>query len=411
MERPLKLSTLLAAVCSAASFLTFSVPASAADCVRKQTALDTVICDDAGLREIDTAFTALIAQLHQRLESNNGKEYATIVADQLRWREALWRQCTPLTAACLLPRYKARAEFFKQDLAVVAGEMYLKTGLKVGGVPLDLRLLKDPGVYLGEERIVTPAERIDVAERYIDASVDALAFIANRGGNGSDCAQFPVYVVAVRPDMPPEVVSIPNMLGSAKGQQSCIDRITRLPDGIQFEIGAWPWVDGRVYAWKPKGGLFLRSTTSFQPKAGMHIHEAFAPTTVSARLSNGEFYDALRKATTALELNFANATEAFWFSWNQPYRSGDYIVLESCAHPGRQGECTGDFVAKAVYEQRTNRVFFAFSTLSSPPDCKAVKGSDPYDAALRGVQFFPPRARWQPDALSALTNRYCPRLR
>ena len=409
MERPLKPLALLAALYSAIAFL--AVPASAADCARKQTALDTVICNDSGLREIDAAFTASLSQLHQRLDSNNGKEYATIVADQFRWREALGRQCAPLTAACLLPRFKARADFFKQDLAVVAGEMYLKSGVKVGGMPLELRLLKDPGVYLGEDRIITPAERIDIVERYTDSSVDALAFIANRGGNGADCAQFPVYVVAVRPDVPPEIVSIPNMLGSAKGQQSCIDRITRLPDGFQFEIGAWPWVDGRVYAWKPKGGLFLRSTTSFQPTTGMHLHEAFAPTTPAARLSNGTFYDALRKATTALELNFASATEAFWFSWNAPYRRGDYIVLETCSHPGRQGECTGDFVGKAVYEQRTDRVFFAFSTLGSPPDCKAAKGSDPYDAALRGVQFFPPRVRWQPEALSVLTSRYCQRLR
>jgi hypothetical protein len=411
LERPLKPLALLVALCSAVSISLFSATASAADCARRQTALDAVICNDAGLRQIDGDFTRLIEELRAKLDFNNGHEYATIVADQLRWREALWRQCAPLAAACLLPRFKARQDFFKSDPMVSASELYLKTGVKIGGVPLDVRLLKDPGVYLGEDRIITPAERIDVAERYTDSSVDALAFIANRGGNGGDCAQFPVYVVAVRPDGPPEVVSIPNMLGSAKGQQSCIDRISRLPDGIQFEIGAWPWVDGRVYAWLPKGGLFLRATTSFAPKAGTHLREAFAPTSASSRLSNAPFYDALRKATTALELNFANATEAFWFSWSAPYRQGDYVVLESCAHPGRQGECTGDLVAKAIYEQRTDKVFFAFSTLTSPPDCKAAKGSDPYDAALRGVQFFPPRVRWQPEALSVLTNRYCPRLR
>ena len=383
----------------------------AADCSRTSTELDTAICNDRGLREIDSAIASLISDLHRKLDANNGREYATIVADQFRWRESLWRQCSPLNAACLLPRFKARLDYLKPQPMVLASEMYLKTGIKIGGVPLDLRSLKDPGVYLGDERIVTPAERIDVAERYSDPSVDALVFIADRGGNGSDCAQFPVYIVAVRPDAPPEVVSIPNMLGSAKGEQSCIDRISRLPDGLQFEIGAWPWVDGRVYAWKPKGGLFLRATTSFAPKAGTHLREAFAPTSVGSRLSNEPFYDALRRATTALELNFPIATEAFWFSWTPPYRRGDYIMLETCAHPGRQGECTGDFVAKAVYEQRTDKVFFAFSTVASPPDCKAAKGRDPYDAALRGVQFFPPRVRWQPEALSVLTSRYCPRLR
>ena len=411
MERPLKTLALLAALCSAVFVFLSPAPASAADCAGKPTALDVAICDNAELRQIDGDFTKLIAGLKAKLDFNNGREYATIVADQLRWREALWRQCTPLAAACLLPRFKARQDFFKSDPMVSASELYLKTGIKIGGVPLDLRMLKDPGIYLGETRIATPAERIDVAERYTDASVDALAFIANRGGNGADCAQFPVYIAAVRRDMPPEVLSIPNMLGSAKGQQSCIDHITRLPDGIQFEIGAWPWVDGRTYVWKPKGGLFLRATTSFAPKAGTRMRELFARSGPGDRLINEQFYEALKRATTALELNFASATEAFWFSWNAPHRQGDYVVLETCAHPGRQGECTGDFVAKAVYEQRTDRIFFAFSTVGSPPECKAANGQDPYDAALRGVQFFPPRVRWQPDALAVLKTLYCPRVR
>ena len=187
--------------------------------------------------------------------------------------------------------------------------------------------------------------------------------------------------------------------------------IMRISDGLLFEIGAWPWVDGRTYVWKPKGGLFLRATTSFAPKAGTRMRELFAPGNASGRLNNEQFYEALRKATTALELNFASATEAFWFSWNAPYREGDYVVLETCARPGKKDECTGDFVGKAVYEQRTDRVFFAFTTVAAPPECKAGNGRDPYDAALRGVQFFPPRVRWQPAALAVLTTLYCPRIR
>lgn len=411
MERPLKTLTLLTALCSAVSALLFFAPASAADCAGKPTALDAAICDNAELRQLDSALTALIARLYQTLNINNGREYATIVADQLRWREALWRQCVPLSTACLLPRFKARLDYLKPEPMVLAGELYLKTGVKIGSVPLDLRTLKNPGVYLGEERIAGPTERVDVAERYTDSSVDALAFIANRGGNGADCAQFPVYIAAIRADEPPEVLSIPSILGSAKGLQSCIDRIMRISDGLLFEIGAWPWVDGRTYVWKPKGGLFLRATTSFVPKAGTRMRELFAPGNASGRLNNEQFYEALRKATTALELNFASATEAFWFSWNAPYREGDYVVLETCARPGKKDECTGDFVGKAVYETRTDRVFFAFTTVAAPPECKAGNGRDPFDAALRGVQFFPPRVRWQPAALAVLTTLYCPRIR
>jgi uncharacterized protein len=411
LERPLKSLTFPTALCGAVSALLWTAPASAADCERKQTALDTVICENAELRQLDTALTKLIGGLYLRLNSNNGREFATIVADQLRWRESMWRQCAPLSAACLLPKYRARRDYLEPHPEVVASELYLQSGIKIGGTPLDLRTLKNPGVYLGENQIAGPTERIDVAERYTDSSVDALAFVANRGGNGSDCGQYPVYIAAVRPDVPPEVLSIPSILGNPKSQQSCIDSITRIPDGMQFEIGAWPWVDGRTYAWKPKGGLFLRATTRFAPQSGTRIGQLVARSDGSGRLNNEEFYEALRKATTALDLSFADAAEAFWFSWRPPYREGDYVVLESCSKPGGQDACTGNFVAKAVYERRTDRIFFAFSTVEAPPDCNAANGRDPFDAALRGVQFFPPRVRWQPQALAALKTLYCPRIR
>jgi hypothetical protein len=366
-----------------------------------------VICENAEVRQVDDALTKLIVSLHGRLNSNNGREFATIVADQLRWRELLWRQCTPLAAACLLPKFQARYNYLKPKPEEIAGELYLSSGIKVGGLPLELQTLSKPGVYLAEKRITDPAERIDIAERYIDPTVDALAFVANRGGSGMDCAQFPVYIVAVRRDVAPEVVTIPNILGSPREQQSCVSRISRIADGFLFEIGAWPWVDGKVYAWKPKGGLFVRATTRFVPKSGAPIRDLFIHGDPNGRLNNALFYDALRIATTALDLSLATASEAFWFSWSEPYRRGDYIVLDTCARPGMKGQCAGDFVGKAVYEQRTDKVFFAFSSAASPPECKPANGRDPIDAALGGVQFFPPRFRWQPAALLTLKDSYC----
>jgi hypothetical protein len=387
------------------------LPAHAADCTGKPTELDSAICGDAELRQVDSALTALIGSLYLKLSGNQGREYATVVTDQLRWREALSRQCTPLVADCLLPKFRARLDYLKPNPTVLVTELYLKTGVRIGGLPLDVRTSKNPDVYLGDTRIAGATARIDVAERYTDSTVDALAFVANRGSTGADCAQFPVYIVAVRSDVPPEVLSIPNLLRSAKGQQSCIDRIVRIEDGIQFDIGVWPWVDGRTYVWKPKGGLFLRSTSRFEPKPGTGMRELVSHGNASGRLNNEQFYNALRKATTTLDLNFATAAEAFWFSWNPPYRQGDYVALETCARPGRKDECTGDFVGKAIYEQRTDRTYFAFSTASAPPSCKAANGRDPIDAALVGVHFFPPRFRWQPSALAVLKDLYCPRLR
>ena len=385
--------------------------AHAVDCARKPTELDTVICDNAELRQVDDAITKLIAALYTRLSTNNGREFATIVADQLRWREALWRQCVPLSAACLLPKYRARHDYLKPHPEVVASELYLQSGIKIRGETLELRFGKKPGVYLREQQIAGPTARIDVAERYTDASVDALVFVANRGGNGADCSQFPVYIVAVRPDVEPEIVDMPSILGTGTGQQMCIDRISRVPGGFMFEIGAWPWADGKTYVWKAVGGLYLVDTSHFAPRAGTRMHDLIVAANTNSRLENEQFFNALRTATTALDLNFADATSAFWFSWSEPYRRGDYVVLESCAKPGRKDECTGEFVGKAVYEQRTDRIFFAFSTAAAPPDCKLADGRDPIDAALRGLQFFPPRFKWSPGALEALKERYCPRLR
>jgi uncharacterized protein len=405
LDRKLKLLVLLAALCSALLLLLSPSPSFATDCVRKPTPLDAVICANTEIKQVDDAMARMIALLFLRL---GGREYATIVADQLRWREDMLRQCVPLATACLLPKYRARYEYLKPDPALLANDLYMSKGVKVGGLPLEVRSMRAAGVYIGEQQISGPVDRIDISERYTDQAVDALAFVANRGGSGADCAQFPVYIVAVRPDVPPEVLTVPNILGSAKGQQSCIDRITRTPEGLLIEIGAWPWVDGRTYIWKPSGGLLQRETTRFAPQEGTRMRDLFSRGDRSGRLNNEQFSDSLRRATTALDLSFNAAAEAFWFSWSKPYVRGDYIVIETCARPGNQDECTGDFVGKAVYEQRTDKIFFAFSTAGAPPECKPANGRDPFDAALRGVQFFPLRPRWQAGALQALTDLYCP---
>ena len=409
MERPLQSKSLLATLFGGTLALLCCSSAFAADCARKPNALDQAICGNADIKRTDDAINKLIGVLYLSLNGNGGREYATIVADQLRWREDLLRQCTNLAPACLLPKYRARLDYLKPAPDLLANELYLSKGIKVGGYPLELRSIgKQPGVYIGEQQISGPVLRIDIAERYTDSMVDALVFVANRGGDGGDCAQFPVYIVTARPGLPPDYITIPNILGSAHGQLSCIDRITRGPDGLLFEIDPWPWVEGRTYSWKPKLGLSVTEKRPFFPIAGTRMSQLLARNDSGGRLDNEQFYESLRKATTALDLNFPIAAEAFWFSWNMPYRRGDYVVLESCSRPGRQGECTGSFVGKAVYEQRTDKIFFAFSSSDTQPACELANGRDPINAALSGVLLTPPRYRWPNGALYALRDVYCP---
>lgn len=408
MERPLKTGALLPALLGATFSLFCSTSTFASDCARKANGLDTIVCGNADIRPLDEAIGKLIESLQTRFSSNAGREYSTIVADQLRWREDLYRQCRPLSAACLLPKFQARYQYVKPDPMLLASEMFLDKGVKVGGLSLELRSAgKNRGIFIGEQQVTWEAARIDIVERYTDPNVDAIVLVANRGGDGANCAQFPVFIVSVR-DYVPKIVEVPSTQGSPRGSRSCIDRIFRDAEGFVFEIDPWPWLEGRNYVWKPKAGFTLTETRPFYPIAGTRMRQLLARTELSGRLDNEQFYEALHKATAGLDLNFTSATEAFWFSWNRPYRRGDYVLLDSCANPGRQGVCTGDFVGKAVYEQRTDKIFFAFSTADAPPGCQPANGRDPIDSALNNVTFFPPRYRWPNGALYLLRDIYCP---
>jgi hypothetical protein len=408
LERPLKIRVLLAALLGATLSLLCSTSAFATDCVRKANPLDALVCGNADIRPLDEAMGKLITPLKTRFSSAAGREYATIVADQLRWREDLYRQCAPLSAACLLPKFQARYQYVKPDPMLLASELFLRKGVTVGGLPLDMRSAgKNRGVFIGEQQVIGEVERIDVVERYMDRNVDAIVLIANRGGDGANCVQFPVFIVAVQ-DYIPKIIEVPSTQGSPRGGQSCVDRIFRDAEGFVFEIDPWPWIEGRNFVWKPKAGFSPTETRPFYPIAGTRMRQLLARTELSGRLDNEQFYEALRKATGGLDLNFISATEAFWFSWNPPYRRGDYVLLDSCANPGQRGECTGQFVGKAVYEQRTDKFFFAFSTADAPPECQAANGRDPIDTALTNVVFFPPRYRWPNGALYLLKDIYCP---
>ncbi len=410
MERPLK-RTLPVAALGAALVLLFSGPALAADCTNKPTELDTAICGNRELLQLDQEMEKLIAGVPSHYTSNEGREYATMVADQLRWREDLWRQCAPLTVACLAAKLHARYDHLKPAINSLAGELYLRKGIKIGGLPLEMRPGPKGGLFLGDRQIATRIERVDVVERYTDDAVDALAFVADFGGNGANCAQYPLYIVAVRPGQAPDVVILPNVVGVTKGRQACIPRAARIADGFFFEYEARPWTDGKAFEWIAGSGDLQRGQTiRFKPRAGTLMRELLTAKDGTRRLDNEQFYEALRRGVTVLNLDFARAAEAFWFSWDPPSRRGDFFLLESCADPGKQGVCLGDFVGKAVYEQRTDKLYFAFSTAAAPPPCAPAKGRDPIDSALRGVLFFPPRFRWPDGALASLRDAYCRKL-
>lgn len=410
MARPLKKKThhLLAILLRAALPFLASTSAFATDCALKPNTLASLICGNPEIRQLDEAIDKLIEPLRRRFSSTAGREYATIVADQLRWREDLYRQCAPLSEACLLPKFQARYQYVKPDPMLLASELFLSKGVKVGGMPVELRTVgRNRGVYIGEQLITAQAERIDIVERFTDPGVDAVVLMADRGGDGANCAQFPVFIVAVR-EHAAEIVDVPGTQGSPHNGQACIDRLFRDAEGFVIEIDPWPWMAGRSYAWKPKAGFALTETRPFYPIAGTRMRQLLARAELGGRLDNEQFYEALRKATAALDLNFTSAAEAFWFSWNRPRRRGDYVLLDSCASPGRRGECTGEFAGKAVYEQRTDKLFFAFSSAAAPPGCRPAHGRDPIDSALNNVTFFPPRYRWPNDALLALKEAYCP---
>jgi len=381
----------------------------AVDCIAKASALDKLVCGDTELRNLSDAMARLIGDQRERMIANAGsRQYATLVADQLAWREGLAKSCSPpLSADCLLPKYHERYDALRAHPAEFAGELYLRGGIKVGGESLELRSGQGAGLFLGDRQIAGATARIDVLERYTNSSVDALAFVAYRGGNETDCGQFPVYVVAVRPSEPAEILTVPNNIGSILGQ-SCIDRVWRADDALLFEIKPWPWIEGRIYAWKPKGGLFLRETTHFAPRPGTYMRDVLASRgNAVSKIENRQFYDALHSAALAADIDFAQAAEAFWFSWREPVRFGRYYAIDSCSRPADATHCTGQMQPKAVYDELADKLYFVFPALASPPKCRVVNGTDLMEESLRAASFYPARFRWPAGAIAALKEIYC----
>jgi uncharacterized protein YecT (DUF1311 family) len=377
---------------------------SAQDCVNQSSQTDTVLCSSEELRSFDQIMWNKILPLGDFVDE---QELSKMVEDQKRWLGEWARSCEATKSSadivtCLSANLMPRWAFLQ------AREMRIAGGIDVGGVPLSVAERTNGGCFgdllIGDTLVAECADSavIEPRARYRTAAIDALAFAINYRGNGIYCEPFEFYLVAVRPGQPPEILKISKDVGSPVSRGTCIDRIARTSNGIEFEIHPKPWADGRIYSWTPQAGLVL-SKTHFAPRAGTKMKDLSADKYASAKLENEQFYGALQTATAAVGIDFAEAAEAFSWSWDEPLEADNFVAMDSCSVPYRGERCYGNFKPKAVYDRLSDKLYFAFPPKGTPSGCLSDLPSD----SQRAIKYDPPRHKWPEGAFLILSQAFC----
>ncbi len=389
----------LAVLCCLAAVLIQSA-VFAADCSKMPTKLAVAFCASDDLSELDGAMSKRLADLYGPMLGDNQRAYAALAADQLRWREELAFSCPTLATDCLLPKAKARLALLEERGADYATELYDSKGIEIGDARLRYEGAK--GATLDDKEFADIVSRLDMEVRYIDPSVDALAFAVNHGGNGIHCEPYEYFLIAVRRTRPPEIINVSKEVIGPGDRDGCMS-IRRVGDGIEFKKPARPWTDGRLYKWTPTGGLVDVAISPWMPQPGTTLKGLPLNAYPTNKLENEQFYNALRAATNTGNVAFGEAAEAFSWSWSDPFEADGFVAMNSCPFPGRGDRCFGKFKPHAVYDRVTDKLYFAFPPRDITPGCL----SDLPEETQRAVKYVPPRQRWPEGAFLALEESFC----
>jgi uncharacterized protein YecT (DUF1311 family) len=384
-----------------------ATPSSALDCVNQSSQTDKVLCSSGELRSFEQTMWNMILPLGDFVDE---QELSKMVEDQKQWLNEWARSCEATKSSadivtCLSANLKPRWDFLQEREMRIAGGR----PIYVGGVPLSVTERTNGGcfgdLFLGDTLVAQCADFavLEPRARYRTAVVDALAFFINYRGNGIYCEPFEFYLVAVRPAQPPEIFKISKDVGSPVNRGTCIDRIARTTNGIEFEIYPKPWADGRIYSWTPQAGLVLSTTPRLAPRVGTKMKDLSADKYASAKLENEQFYRALQAATAAVGIDFAEAAEAFSWSWDEPLEADNFVAMDSCSVPYRGERCNGNFKPKAVYDRLSDKFYFAFPPKGTPLGCLSELPSD----TQRAIKYDPPRHKWPEGAFLVLSQAFC----
>jgi hypothetical protein len=326
----------------------FLQPASALDCNNKPTNADKVICDSEELRQTDELMWSSIRQIENFIDE---KEFNKLVADQHRWRDEWVQSCgsgsvSPRIITCLWSK-------------------------------------ASPQIALG---------------------VDALAFVANGGGAAYICDNFPMYVVAVRPGLPAEVMRVPDRQGNRR-DAACLG-VSRTPQGFSFGVTAQAAEDGWSQQWTPKDGLSPAVVRKFAPVAGTTMKTASG-----AVVHNEQFYRALQRYAEARGLSPEALLEDFaWTSDDDGLRLDDppvrFRIIDGCSGWYGPGLCSNRSNARALYDPQADRLFFMWAK-NPKVTCSAAYHHNNAPGELESETFYPPLNEWPTDVFDALKRSYC----
>ncbi len=208
------------------ALLCWATPSLALDCIEKPTATDRVLCGSADLLHADQSLWHEILSLEDFVTD---EVFAGMVADQRQWLDTWARSCEAATsqgarADCLEAGQGGRSIFLSRRHGEIAGSRQSGPPFDIGGLPLVLRMTGRGCVgelFIGETVVAECVYRIDPLARFRNDSVDAMAFVANTGGAGYICANFPVYIVAVRSGQQAEVTRVPATFGNRR-HDACV---------------------------------------------------------------------------------------------------------------------------------------------------------------------------------------------
>ncbi|MBV8411829.1 MAG: hypothetical protein JOY64_29665, partial [Alphaproteobacteria bacterium] len=343
-----------AALCFALAALAQSVPAAALDCANKPSHVDDVICGSA---ELEQASALMWGSIQELANFADEKEMSTLVADQNRWLAEWVQSCDAANApagltACLIPKSQPRYQLLESRRLQIAGDRYSEP-YDLGGLSLAISRPEgrsDRGdLFISNMLVAKGIYRLEPRARFRHEAVDALAFVANGGGAGYICANFPVYVVAVRPDRTPEVVRVPAKLDNRR-DDACI-AASRTPKGFKFTAEPSAGNDGWWQEWTPEDGLLPPHLIAFAPVPGTTMTRDLGDPLVGP-VRNEQFYAALSRFSREGRIPLVTLTHAFAFAWEQHIDDppSQIRIFNGCSSIGGPGRCYNTAEAKALYD-------------------------------------------------------------
>jgi uncharacterized protein len=358
-------------VCALAILAVATVaPASAIDCSRATSAVETLICADKDLLKWDEGFNRGYSDLIDRLDARQRRE---LIESEMHWLVQRDLQCQAKPAAdavdCIIAAMSRRRDELakKYSDGVRFGAIRLGQAgqtVMVGHERLDLIRARDDMVSLVHgNTLIAEALAFEIDGRGGDDSGEAIVVSTYDGGN-LGCAD--QYLISSLPSQPLRVEAL-------GGRDACWLSFSVKTNGNRLELRTpvAPGRDGLFSTWSAKSGLVVELGTEFVPRRGTTMadfHGDGPPT------DNEEFYNSLKRMAPrdwrpmARALQFASVGE-----------NDKYVLMSACS--GRRG-CP-DENALAAYAKASKTLFFAYE----------LSGSKYKEDHAQQIIYYPDRAQ------------------